>query len=158
MEKRQALKRLLEAGRVSDAISPPVARSAPQSPERTEQAQEQIQKKFDGSKMKGVTGGREWGAAGLVPEDGWHGARVDSRSPVTAAPASRAPAKNVSSAMSTGSASSRSKYLAVSYLVLSWTHACPHACPLHRRLTPAHTSAPPLVFWQAASPSDTCSA
>ena len=121
MEKRQALKRLLEAGKVSDAISPPVARSAPQSSERTEQAQEQMQKKIDGSKMKDVTGAREWGAAGLVPEDSSHGARVDSWSPEPAAPTSRAPeggivgqasrhgsAKHLSSAMSTGSTSSRS--------------------------------------------------
>jgi hypothetical protein len=90
MEKRHALKRLLEAGKFSDGIRPAVARSAPQSPERTEQAQEQIQKKIDGSKFKDATGEREWGAAWLVPEDGWHGARVDSRSAVTAALASRA--------------------------------------------------------------------
>jgi len=74
MEKRHALKRLLEAGKFSDGIRPAVARSAPQSPERTEQAQEQIQKKIDGSKFKDATGEREWGAAWLVPEVPIHSA------------------------------------------------------------------------------------
>ena len=134
MEKRQALKRLLQAGKSSDGVADnptsipnsnykqidstdPAAISALHSGRwRDGERQEQTEKKSDGSQMQDVSaraGGSGRGGAGEGP-GGWLERRVDASSAVTGAHAYRASEggtggfKPLNSAISTSSASSRS--------------------------------------------------